>query len=217
MSLDTYANLKTEVANWLERSGDSVISSNVVVFIHLAESRINRDLRLNAVEAESTPSGSVGSRTLTLPSGFIEPMGLWLTTNSVREPLRQFIAGTEPFGTTNGVPSAWCIDGTGISLDVPCDAAHTFAFRYRGKLTLSDSATTNSLLTNHPDIYLAATLVEAFAFLHDVENGVVWNSRYKAAVDEVNTVNARSKRVKLMVDPMLSGMGRGGYNINADA
>lgn len=215
MSLDSYANLKLEAANWLERSGDSTITGNVATFVTLAEARINRDLRLNAVEAEATLTGTLSSRSLSLPTGYIEAVALWLTTYGDRQPLRKFIAGTEPVLVPNGIPSAWCIDGAAISLDWPCDQAHPFAFRYRGRLRLSDVVTTNALLENHPDVYLSATLIEAYLFVKDTESAATWEGRYRDGKAGANRLEMRSKRTKMAVDPGLAAIGGGGtYNIN---
>ncbi len=67
MTLATYSDLETAVANWLARAGDSVITSNVADFITLCESRIaygsgdpmspdqtlyTRPLRTRAMETE---------------------------------------------------------------------------------------------------------------------------------------------------------------------
>lgn len=204
MAISTYAELKTAIANWLERSGDAAITANAGDFIALAESRLNRSLTLRAMEAETTLTGSVSSRQLTLPSDFVEPKALFLTTFGSQDYLRPFLAGTEPLGTTDGTPTAWTVNGAALDLDRPCDRAHTFLFRYRKSFALSDSATTNWLLTNHPDAYLFAALVEANIFLGDNETAVSWELRLKQSLDQIAEKEGRSKsRATLGVDPAL--------------
>src|SRR4051812_21707199 len=144
MSVSTYTELQTAVQTWLDRTDLSSVAAD---FITLAESRLNRVLsssRLNLVDGSLT--GSTSSRSVALPTGFVEPIALFLTTFGVRTMLAPKVAGTFEYGTTSGVPSAWCINGSNIDLDVPCDQAHTFSFRYRKKLDIA-SDTTNWLLT----------------------------------------------------------------------
>ena len=140
MAISTYAELKTAIATWLERSGDSAVTGNAADFVTLAESRLNRSLSLRAMETETTLTGTVSSRQLTLPSDYVEPKSLFLTTFGTQDWLRPFLAGTETLGTTNGTPTAWTINGTAIDLDRPCDQAHSFLFRYRQSFALSDAA-----------------------------------------------------------------------------
>ena len=70
MALDTYANLKTEIANYLNRSD---LTSYLDTFIDLAESRHARDLRVREMEAVDTSITTVsGTQSYTLPTGYLE-------------------------------------------------------------------------------------------------------------------------------------------------
>jgi len=205
MAISTYAELKTAIANWLERSGDSAITNNAGDFIALAESRLNRALQLRAMETGTTLTGTLSSRQLALPSDFVEPKALFLTTFGTEDYLRPFLAGTEPLGTTDGTPNAWTVNGTAIDLDRPCDRAHTFLFRYRKSFALSDGAPANWLLSNHPDAYLFAALVEANIFLGDNDNAVAWELRLGQALSQIADKEGRSKsRATLATDPALA-------------
>ena len=51
MALDTYANLKTEIANYLNRSD---LTEHLDTFIDLAEARHSRDLRVREMETIDT-------------------------------------------------------------------------------------------------------------------------------------------------------------------
>ncbi len=208
MAISTYAELKTAIANWLERSGDTTISANAGDFIALAESRLNRALALRAMETETTLTGTASSRSLVLPADFVEPKSLFLTTFGTQGRLRPFLAGTEPLSTANGTPTAWTVNGTNIDLDRPCDQAHSFLFRYRRSFALSDGAPTNWLLSNHPDAYLFAALIEANIFLGDNEAAVGWELRLGQALGQIADKEGRSKsRATLVTDPALGAAG----------
>ena len=74
MSISNYAELQTAVANYLHRSD---LTTLIPDFISIAESKLNRVLRLRSMENVTT--GTVAS-SIALPTGFIEMISL--TTNS---------------------------------------------------------------------------------------------------------------------------------------
>jgi len=69
MSLDTYANLQLEIADYLNRSD---LTTNIPTFIKLAESKINRDLRLREQEQLSYTeiTSAATSRFVEIPSKY---------------------------------------------------------------------------------------------------------------------------------------------------
>lgn len=211
MALGTFSELKASVADWIARSD---LTTQIPDFITLAEARINRKVRLRTFETDTTLTGTTSSRNLSLPSDYVEPIALFLTTSGDEELMTPFVAGTVEFQTYNGWPRRYTIDGTTIKLEKPCDQAHTFKFRYRQKLALSDSAPTNWLLTNAPDAYLAQTLSEAYAFIMDVQKAASWDAKATRALDEVNLLNARHKAMApLQADAGLRATGS--FNINS--
>ena len=70
MAISTYSELQEAVASWLNRSD---LTTTIPDFITLAESRLNRTLRLRVMETTTTLSLTASSRTVALPSAFIEP------------------------------------------------------------------------------------------------------------------------------------------------
>jgi hypothetical protein len=208
MAISTYTELKAAIEAWLSRQGDASITANAADFISLAEARLNRDLPLRVMQTTTTLTGTVSSRAVALPSDFIEPIALFLTTFGVETFLKPLVAGNFEYETTSGTPAGWCINGTNIDLDAPCDQAHTFSFRYRKSFALSDADPTNWLLTNHPDCYLSACMVEAGIFAED-ERASSWEQRLRSAIDSIAWVDARSIAVgTLSVDPALRAPGR---------
>src|SRR5262249_19761192 len=147
----------------------SDLSVNAADFITLAESRLNRILPLRMTKLAITLTGTPGSASIVLPSDYVEPYALFLTTFGVKTALKPFVFGTIEQGSVNGVPAGWSIHRGAIALDVPCDQAHTFEFVYRQSLALSDAAPTNWLLDKHPDVYLLASLVEAAFFAENLD------------------------------------------------
>lgn len=212
MAIGTYAQLKTALETWLSRSGDTTVSGNAADFVTLAEARINRDLPLRMMQTTTTLTGTPGSRSIALPSDFIEPYALFLTTFGVHTMLTPAVAGNFEYSTGTAAPIGWCINGSNIDLDKLSDLAHTYSFRYRKSFALSDAAPTNWLLTNHPDCYLSACIVEAAMLTQDMDKISVWEQRYKGAVEDIAWTDARSISVApLQVDQAL--LGDGAFNI----
>lgn len=211
MAISTYSDLLTAVAKYSWREGDSEFESSAEDFIALGESRLNRELPLRVMETDAELTGTVGSRDIALPTLYVEPIALHLTTFGTSTRLKPSVAGEMPLNMGNGVPSAWCINGENIQLDTPCDQAHTFTFRYRKSFKLSPSSSTNWLLTNHPDVYLAAALVWGGVFMAAPDLAAPWKIILDEAISEIGWKEARSRVGTLSVDPALAA--RSGFNI----
>lgn len=199
----SYATLKTAIAERRERVGDSAFEALTPDFIAYAEAHLNRLAPVRLSEVNTTLTATPSSRTIAMPSDFLEPIGLWMTTYGDERKMALMTAGSMAVSSTNGIPSYWVVDGSNVAFDCPADSAHTFRFRYRKKLF--DLATTdpNWLLTNHPDVYLYASLVEAADHEMDQAASSYYTVRRDRAVDDVRWLEARSKVAPLRVDPAL--------------
>lgn len=217
MALDTYAGLQAATGTWNVNRTDLPTAD----LIALGEARLNRDLRLRVMETESTLVGVVSSRYIALPSTFLEQLALWLNlTGSGRDALTFVSAESMPNWPSNCQPQYWTIDGTNVAFEGPVDQAYSFTLRYLARFKLSttapaDGTQTNWLLTNHPDIYLAAANIEAALWLQDDEQAVRWQARYSDALGSISAKEAQSRRVALRTDTALARMGqrRSGFNI----
>jgi hypothetical protein len=190
MAITTYAQLQAAAANWLVR-GD--LTARIPEFITLAESRLNRILRTRLATVEVALGGVVGARTIPLPSEFAEPIALWIVRTTGREPLRFIEPSLIGASSLRGEPASWTVDGANLAFDRPCDQAYNFMLRMLGKFALSDAAPTNSLLSDHPDAYLFATLCEAAPFLRDAELAADYEGRLERAIAEINAKDARAR------------------------
>ena len=68
MSLGSYSDLKTAVANWVDRED---LTSRVPEFIALAEWRINKNLRIRQMERRSQMSTIANTEYYGLPPGWL--------------------------------------------------------------------------------------------------------------------------------------------------
>lgn len=203
MAITNYSELQAEVADWLARSD---VMGKMPTFIALAEARLKKDLTGVAFELDTPLTGnplSATPRKLTLPVGFVEPIKLEIDEPNYITLLTPQTPVSMAYSNTAGRPAAWCINGDSIDLDRPVDTAYLFNFRYRWSPALSNSAPTNWLLTNYPNIYLGATLAEAYLYIKNPDGASLWDQRTAALIDGLNETLAREKNAVLMVDPSL--------------
>lgn len=204
MALANYTDLQASALDWMTRAGQT---GQVADWITLAEARLNRDL--GAVETDATITGVSGSRTIDISAlSLVQPIALFLAEAGNDE---VFITpkadGTFPYLTDTGRPAVWAIDGTNIDFDRVLDAEYPFRLRYRQKFNLASSAT-NWLLTNHPDVYLAATLMWGAGYNEEWSNGSIWKGILEEAIPSIRNTIAQSKRSVSTVDRGLALMGR---------
>ena len=209
MALATYSDLQTYVTELMARED---LLGNAADWITLAEARLNREIP--AVETDVTLTGVASSRRIDVSSySVVSPLALFLidTDGDEVEMVRK-ADGTFPYTDTPDQPRFWAMDGSNIDFDCPLDTAYTFRFRIRQRYALSDSSTTNWLLTNHPDIYVAATLIWGGGYIRDLEYAGIFNTSLVAGIESVKHVIMEQNRAELTVDPALSSIGR--YTMN---
>lgn len=195
MPLSDYTELKAAVGAWSFNRSDLPAGDLVA----LGEARLNRDLRLRAMEAEAELTATAGERTLPLPEGFQAALALWREDGAGRVPLRR-VAGTITVSSAPGWPDYWTVEGETIAFERPSETADAYRLRYLKRLTLSEDEPVNWLLTNHPDAYLAAALVEAALWAGDEEQAVRWQARYQAAVEAINGREALARAAPLRME-----------------
>lgn len=207
MSITNYTELQTAVLDFMARNE---LTGNVADFITLAEARLNREL--GAVEVNDTITAVTNVNAIDVTSlSVVEPLALLIAQTGFDEiELTPKVDGTYPRLTSSGMPRYFSLidQGTSIVFDRAPDTTYPMRFRFRQRFALSALAPTNWLLTNHPDIYLAACIVWGNIFIGATDK----TAFYKAVLDDgmpslKNTI-ARQKRAVLTVDPMLQCIGR---------
>ena len=206
MSLSNYSELQASVLEWMERAGQT---GQVADWIALAEARLNREL--GPVETNATLTGTPGSRALSISAlAMVEPVALFIADPGASDErlLPPLSPANMAYADTTGTPTNWTVDSPDeIRLNRPCDMAYAFRFRYRERFALATSAT-NWLLTNHPDVYLAASIVWGNAYNQDIAAASAWKGILDEAIPSIRHTIARTRKGSLKVDPALLQMGR---------
>ena len=201
MALDTYDNLKSEIASFLNRDD---LTANIDTFIDLAETRHARDLRIREMEAVSTSITTVaGTQSYDLPTGYLELRYAMLQTSPYT--MLQYMTPADFFrvyneGEGTGMPVYYTIVGKKIYLGHTPDSANVLELGFFQRATaLSSSNTANDILTNFPDLYLYGSLAETSPFLMQDERLGVWSSLYK---EGVRTANESAQRGRVSAAPL---------------
>lgn len=215
MTLSTYAGLQAALGTWASNRTD--LPTADLITLAEAEMRAETGLRLRVEEVDSALVGVVDSRKIALPTAFQSAHVLWRDTGTSRDELIRVSPDEIDNITTSGLPVYWCVDGTNIAFERPCDQAYNFTLRNEQYLAaLSDSNTTNWLLTNYPNLYLAAANLQAAIWMQDTEQTGVWAQAYQAALAKVSNAEARargSSPLRTEIGAITRLRGRSGYNI----
>jgi hypothetical protein len=192
MALSTYAELKTSIGDWLNRSD---LSATIPDFISLAEAQIERTLRTRQMIVRA--NASFDSEYGTVPSDFLEVKSLKLTSTNPIKPL-EFLSiddmdNARAQYTASGKPRFFGVVGNQLRIAPTPDDTYTAELIYFAKLTkLSNSVTSNWLLASSPDIYLYGALLQAAPYLQDDARIQTWATLYERALNDLRTADARA-------------------------
>ena len=192
MALSTYSELQTAVGSWLNRSD---LSTNIPDFIALAEASFNRVLRTRNQITRAT--SSVSEQFVALPSDLLELHNIQLNTSPVRRLEQVSMAKADDLKSsisTSGTPDYFALTGSNIELIPIPDASQTLEIVYYATISgLSDTNTSNWLLTSYPDIYLYGALVQAEPYLMNDERSGTWGALLGKAIEELRVSDERSQ------------------------
>lgn len=192
MAISNYSELKSSIGDWLNRSD---LTSVIPTFIALAEAQIERVLRTRQmiVRANATIDTKYGA----VPGDFLEVKSFKLTSTTPPQPL-QFVTvdemdGLDSLNTSTGRPKYFSVVGSQFRVHPSPDASYTGELIYFAQLSkLSDSNTTNWLLTDAPDVYLYGSLIQAAPYLQDDARLNVWSTLYASGIQAVQVSDDRA-------------------------
>jgi len=192
MAIGTFDELKTSIGDWLNRDD---LTAVIPDFITLAEAQFNRSIRHRKMVARST--ATISDRYSATPSDWMQTVQLQLNTDPI-DPLVyltvEMLNKKRSGSSAGGRPRYFTMVGTEIEVYPSPDTSYTGEIIYYSKVpALSDSNTTNWLLTLSPDIYLYGTLIQSAPYLRDDERTAVWATLYTRMVSDMNVSDERSR------------------------
>ena len=198
--LDTYANLKAAIGDFLDRDDLTQVDD----FIDMAEARHKREIIIREMltRAQATASG----RYLALPSRFNKMRTLRLLTSPVTVLTELNLDSMNRERDVSGKPTFYTIHEE-IEFDtVPDDAYSVEMIYYANLLPLDESNPTNALLQRAPDTYLYGALVASAPLLVADERIQVWEMLYGAARDGLLLSDRQSRVGVSLVSRVVGAM-----------
>ena len=209
MAISNYTNLKTTIADFLNRDD---LTSAIPTFIQLGEAQMNRDIRHWEMEARSSGQQSQGDQYMQLPADWLETIRLHLTsqgTDAVELASMASIADKRAqVDDQAGRPRFYAHVRGEFELFPTPDEDTDFELLYYQKIpALSDSNTSNWLLEYAPDIYLYGSLAHSAPYLQEDARIAVWAQMYAAAVSQLNSQSERVKNSGSGIRLNIRGLG----------
>ena len=191
MSISTYAELKTSIANFLARDD---LTSQIPNFIQLAEARMSRELETREQEKRATATLTSGDEYTALPTDLREIREVKLNTSPVKV-LSYFSPSSldqQYSASTGGKPVGYSVVGRELKVRPIPDSSYTAEIVYIATLPAISDSETPTLFTRSPDVYLYGALAEAYAYLLDEQRAAQYDEKFTRAINEVKLDEERS-------------------------
>lgn len=202
----TYNDLLTQAGNWISRTDLS--PAELALIVQLAEARINRSLRVAALEsiyfqpldADATalvPADYLEFKEVGLYQGIGDASTLLSFSTASRVARLQRTSGEEILDRVTvhrgGTPSHFARVGTRFVLaPVPAGEFSLGGIYYARPAALSELNPTTPLLDANPDLYLWAVVLEA-ATLTQQPKVPLYEARYEQALGAVQDADERER------------------------
>lgn len=185
MAITTADQLRTALANWTNDTSANILTTDRQnECIALAEAMFNRTIRIKGMEATMT-STSLTDGAASLPSGFLAFKELRYdgdTEYTLQPKSLEWIRAQGDADTSEA--RYFAVTSTQV-ICYPYGGPIKGTY-YKSPTSLTGlTSTGNWLLTSHPDLYLSASLTEAFLYMQDDENAVKWRQRTVALLREL--------------------------------
>lgn len=185
MSLATYTDLPTQIANWLARDD---LTAYIPDFITLFEASAQRRLKVRPQETVATLTPTAG--VATLPNDYLGFKRVTWTGSPYREltyVTPTYLNAAYP-DQSAGTPANFTIEGSSLKV-MPLDNSALSLLYFQRTAALSTAL--NWLYTNHPDAYLFGALCEANAFNKGkaFDTASLWKQRRDEVFDEIQKLN----------------------------
>jgi len=181
----TYNELKTNIANFLNRSD---LTNQIDFFIDATEAELNRRLRVKDMIKRATATAD--GQYLSLPTDWLEAINVQIDGNNFKPLFQQSIESMDIYRKGNdnvtGSPIYFALVDNTIELAPTPDSSYTLQLTYYGTIdALSDTNTSNFISTSYPDAYLYGALKHASIYLMEDDRVALFTSQFEKALEEM--------------------------------
>ena len=199
MAINSYAELKTSIAAYLQRSDLTAIIPD---FITLAESDINSDIADLQVAQSHLSVTTTANNPLVSTASMYALRDAWCNGEPLHIGLPSSMTTTS---TAKGAPEAIAISGASAIRVYPIpDAVYTIDMLHIPLLSIATEL--NWVFTQSPSTYLYGSLLHASAYIEDMSKISAWQAGYEAAISRLRSANRHGHAT--MTAPTLIGLTR---------
>jgi hypothetical protein len=176
-----YTQLNAAISAYAEDFGSSFVA-NIPVFVKMAEQRIYNTVQLLTARKTSTVNTVSGTNNVALPSDFLAPCELRITTSGAAQSYLLprdvgYIRAMYPDGAVTGVPKNYAFNSpSNLLLGPTPDAIYTITLTYFYYPETIVTAGTSWLGDNFDSVLLHGALHEATVFMKEEDNVI---AKYK--------------------------------------
>lgn len=186
--MTTRVELLGDIDTWFARD-DLSSGSKAGTFLRMAESKINRKLRVREMVTVGTLTTVASTRTVALPTDWLAFQSVTIDDSLDRAmtPTSFEIIHEGALWSQTGQPEEYAIQGSLMYLSPLPSDVFTLDVSYFSKLTaLTNDTDTNAVLQAHYDLYLNAVLEQAALYTQDLELAGVFSSNFDNILQDVN-------------------------------
>ena len=181
----TYSELKTNIANFLNRSD---LTNQIDFFIDATEAELNRRLRVKEMIKRATATAD--GQYLSLPTDWLEAINVQIDGNNFQPLFQQSIESLDVYrksiDNANNQPIYYALVDNTIELAPTPDSSYVLQLTYYGTIdALSDTNTSNFVSTSYPDAYLYGALKHASIYLMEDDRVALFTSQFEKALEEM--------------------------------
>lgn len=186
MAISTFDELVTAVIKWSHRSDIDLLIPD---FIVLAETEMynNEGWQLETRDMGITSTATTDGKRLELPPNFEKARSVRLQTGNGLCDVKYQAPSQLLSQPATGRPRFFTVIGDQIEFDRVPDSDYTIEVQYYKKPDpISPTNQTNSVLTEHPNIYLFGALHQVFMYSEDDQEVVKWFSKMQSVIRGAN-------------------------------
>jgi len=201
MAITDYTSLRSEVQAWCGRS-DSTFAARFPTFVALVEDRIylgqgqdrseplySEPVRASMMETSATVTVTAGVGTLPTRCLSVRRITRGTTDTAGLDYMAPDQLAMRLAESDTGNPGYYTVEGTSIKLAPSYTGDITVTYYQRFAPVTSD-APTGSMIEEHGQLYFAACMYEAFAFMQETDLALSWLARYRSHASGVNQTSA---------------------------
>jgi hypothetical protein len=182
-----YSELTTAIQNYCNNTETTFVDT-IPTFVKQAEKRIYRKVNLPMTTKTSTRTMTAGTKTLSMPSDFIVPIQMLITSGASQHPVlfrdRSFLRQAYPDASATSRPEFYAIlsHDTFELAPTPDSNYSTEVYYYYIPLSIVTNGT-SWLGTNADEVLLYGSLIEAYTFMKgDADLLGLYQQRYQDAL-----------------------------------